>query len=380
MRLPTRGSDSTSENIVYVSPEKEVNAGLWTLFAGATVLLSLRIWVKFTRRHGVWWDDYILLASWCVLAANNSLISYEYATGYVIQNGVKWDDRMHILINITSCGTLIGQAWTKSAFAVTLLKLTERWQQYILWYCIISMNCYMVTKCILQWAKVCNDDSYQVWYRLDFCLEKKFRNDFKEGGNIYNITMDYVMAAFPWFLTWKLPMRRAEKIGLCMAMSLGVVVATVAAVRTAWKDEGNHRDPLYYWRNGLSNVWYSSEVAGTIIVQCVPVLRPFLRDVHQSLTSKRIPSTAGQADPARKSFTWAVSNQAKDSKHMSGSSDYSGATMNGFNFGFHETKITSGGHIELRTIEEERDLEKRDEEKLYRMKNNFQGGWHTSRV
>lgn len=50
--------------IVYVSPEKEVNAGLWTLFAGATVLLSLRLWAKITRRHGVWWDDYILLATW----------------------------------------------------------------------------------------------------------------------------------------------------------------------------------------------------------------------------------------------------------------------------------------------------------------------------
>ncbi|PVH98270.1 hypothetical protein DM02DRAFT_51978 [Periconia macrospinosa] len=361
--------------IVYISPEKEVNAGLWTLFAGATFMLSLRLWVKITRRHGVWWDDYILLATWMVLAANNSLISYEYATGYVPPPGYKWDDRMHILINITSCGTLIGQAWSKSAFAVTLLKLTTRWQQYFLWFCIITMNMYMVAKCIIQWGKVCDEKSYEVWYRVDFCLDSKFRNDFKEGGNIYNIVMDFILAAFPWFLTWNLPMRRSEKIGLCVAMSLGVVVASVAAARVAWKDEGNKRDPLYYWRNGLSNVWYSSEVAGTMIVQCVPVLRPFLRDFHQSITSKRIPSTD---DPARRSFTWAVSNRslgkdlsnkdvASSSESAYSSSDNTARLLNGFSFGFSETKISGGqANIELRTIQEERDMERRDSEKMWR--------------
>ncbi|CAI6333557.1 unnamed protein product [Periconia digitata] len=369
--------------IVYISPEKEVNAGLWTLFAGATVMLALRLWVKITRRHGVWWDDYILLATWMVLAANNSLISYEYATGYVPPPGYKWDDRMHILINITSCGTLIGQAWSKSAFAVTLLKLTTRWQQYFLWFCIITMNLYMASKCVVQWGKVCGEKSYNNWYRLDFCLDPKFRDDFKEGGNIYNIIMDFIFAAFPWFLTWNLPMRRREKIGLCLAMSLGVVVASVAAARTAWKDEGNKRDPYYYWRNGLSNVWYSSEVAGTIIVQCVPVLRPFLRDVHQSLTPRRIPSNA---DPGRRSFTWAVTNPStgkdgsststinynKDTTSLisdaaSSSNTAGDLRFHNFNFGFGETKIAGGaGNIELRTIQEERDMERRDSEKQWR--------------
>lgn len=90
---------------------------------------------------------------------------------------------MHILINISSCGTLIGQAWTKSAFGVTLLKLTNRWQQYIIWFCIVTMNAYMIAKVFLQWGKLCDEKSYDVWYRMDFCVDKKFRDDFKEGGN-----------------------------------------------------------------------------------------------------------------------------------------------------------------------------------------------------
>jgi hypothetical protein len=48
----------------YVDPSVELNLGLWGLFAGASAFLALRIWIKITRRHGLWYDDYILLASW----------------------------------------------------------------------------------------------------------------------------------------------------------------------------------------------------------------------------------------------------------------------------------------------------------------------------
>jgi hypothetical protein len=241
-----------------------------------------------------------------ILAVNNAIITTEFATGYVAD---KWDDRMHILINITSCGTLINQSLTKTAFAVTLLKLTKNWAQWILWFIIGSMNAYMVAKVVLQWAKICEKPSYDVWYRLDFCLNSKFRDDFKEGGNVYNIIMDFVLAVFPWAITWNLDMRRVEKIGLCVAMSLvrllssalefqsltfeqGMLVAIVSAVRTGWKDEGNEKDEWYFWRNAHSNIWYSSEIVGTIIVQCIPVLRPLLRDIKTSLTSKKLASTA----------------------------------------------------------------------------------------
>lgn len=44
-------------------------------------------------------------------------------------------------------------------------------------------------------------------------------------------------------------------------------------------------------RNAISEIWYSAEVAGTIIVQCIPVLRPFIKDLHTSLTSRRLEAT-----------------------------------------------------------------------------------------
>lgn len=52
----------------------------------------------------------------------------------------------------------------------------------------------------------------------------------------------------------------------------------------------------------LSLSRYSAEVAGTIIVQCIPVLRPFVKDLHNSLTSRRLAATD---DPRSKGgSTW----------------------------------------------------------------------------
>ncbi|KAK9777059.1 hypothetical protein SCAR479_06127 [Seiridium cardinale] len=275
----TRDGNTVSE---FVDPTLQLNLGLWFLFVGATLLLTTRVWIKITRA-GLWYDDYILIASWGVLLANDALISYEYATGYVSPTG-DWDQHMHILINVSSCGTLVGQAWSKTALGVTLLRMSGRLQTSIIW-----------------WAKVCDGTKdYQASYRLNFCIYADFRDDFKEGGQIVNIIMDFLFALFPWWITWRLNLKKMEKVALCATMSLGMVVAVIAAIRTAWKDDGNKHNPWYYWHNAMSNIWYSSEVAGTIMVQCIPVLRPLLKEMGNSLTSRKLASTEDQKTAA----TW----------------------------------------------------------------------------
>lgn len=57
-------SSSQAPAYHFVSPVKQVNVALWTLFGGATTFLGFRIWCKVTRRYGLWYDDYILFFSW----------------------------------------------------------------------------------------------------------------------------------------------------------------------------------------------------------------------------------------------------------------------------------------------------------------------------
>lgn len=53
-----------------------------------------------------------------------------------------------------------------------------------------------------------------------------FHHHHHRGTNtilVYNIIMDFIFASFPWLITRSLEMRRLEKVGLCVTLSLGMV-------------------------------------------------------------------------------------------------------------------------------------------------------------
>lgn len=67
MGLPIFARKDKEEVHDFISPWVELNFGLWSLFAAATILLTCRIWIKIVRRYGLWYDDYILVVSWVSL-------------------------------------------------------------------------------------------------------------------------------------------------------------------------------------------------------------------------------------------------------------------------------------------------------------------------
>lgn len=42
----------------------QLNFTVWLLCALAAGFMGLRIYCKFSRHRGLWWDDYVLLLSW----------------------------------------------------------------------------------------------------------------------------------------------------------------------------------------------------------------------------------------------------------------------------------------------------------------------------
>lgn len=90
-----------------------------------------------------------------------------------------------MLINTSSIGTIIGQAVSKTAFAVTLLRMVDsRWQAMFLWFCIVTMDGIAFSKCMFQWSKLCGRRDYQQWYRIQGpCVNYDFVQDWKEIGN-----------------------------------------------------------------------------------------------------------------------------------------------------------------------------------------------------
>lgn len=86
----------------------------------------------------------------------------------------------------------------------------------------------------------------------------------------------------------------------------------------------------------MSQIWYSSEVAGTIMVQCIPILRPILRNIHTSFTSRKLESSTGERKGS--GWTW-----TRSSKHIS-----TGPLAPG-----HPVVLNNPDGMELRNIPEE---------------------------
>lgn len=41
-----------------------VESIVWTLVALSAIVLSLRVWCKWLRHRGLWWDDHLLVIAW----------------------------------------------------------------------------------------------------------------------------------------------------------------------------------------------------------------------------------------------------------------------------------------------------------------------------
>ena len=48
-----------------VGPQMQV--ACWTLVGVSALFLALRIYCKFLKRRGLWWDDHLLVAAWVSL-------------------------------------------------------------------------------------------------------------------------------------------------------------------------------------------------------------------------------------------------------------------------------------------------------------------------
>jgi hypothetical protein len=60
-------------------------------------------------------------------------------------------------------------------------------------------------------------------------------------------------------------------------------------------------------------VWYSSEVTGTIMVQCIPLIRPLFREIRTTLTSRQLGDSEQQG-----SSSYGLSKRSKSSARRSG--------------------------------------------------------------
>lgn len=190
----------------------------------AALFLGTRLYVKFTAHRGMWWDDYLLLASWCMLVAFSGSTTYATRVGLGQHEGSYGDPTpLQLMIVVATTFSVLGAAWSKTSFALTLLRITKGALYWMIWAVIISLNIVLTFNAILQFIWCTPAKAAWDVMVIHKCWKRAIVVDYTIFAAAYSAGMDFILACVPWLVITKLKMRRKEKIGVAVCMSLGLV-------------------------------------------------------------------------------------------------------------------------------------------------------------
>jgi hypothetical protein len=149
-----------------------------------------------------------------------------------------WDfnpDNMQLIAMPTSlAGTFIVTAtvWSKTSFGITLIHISDGWIKKAAWFCIISMNIAMFLAALLPWVSC--TPVQKVWdLTVDgTCWDPHIVMYYHIFSSSYSAAMDFVLAFLPWKFIWNLQMKRNEKLGVGVALSMGIFAGITAIIKT----------------------------------------------------------------------------------------------------------------------------------------------------
>jgi hypothetical protein len=80
------------------------------------------------------------------------VVSYEWGK-HIYDVDPEFNDPTGLLSLIVGTLVMLGAAWSKTSFAITVLRVAESWIRVFLWFAIISMNLFMTTAAVFQWVQ-----------------------------------------------------------------------------------------------------------------------------------------------------------------------------------------------------------------------------------
>ncbi|KAJ4324219.1 hypothetical protein N0V94_001431 [Neodidymelliopsis sp. IMI 364377] len=204
----------------------------------------------------------------------------------------------------TSIGASVScfaSTFSKISFGVTLLRLTSGAVRWFVWFCVITLFLIMLPSAIFTWIQC--SPTEKAWNSSieGTCWDPSITVNYGIFNAAWCAAADFALALLPWTLIWGLQMRTREKIGVGIAMSMGVLAGVCAIVKGVYIIQLRQQDFFY---NGKDvTIWTAVETAVAIIGASIPVLRVFLREKVSSYgggshprsmapsTLKHIPST-----------------------------------------------------------------------------------------
>ncbi|KZM28288.1 uncharacterized protein EKO05_0002740 [Ascochyta rabiei] len=250
--------------------------------------LALRIYAKLSRRQGLWWDDHILIASWFLLLIEAILTQMGQLLGFGRRIKDIDPDNIMTIILWTSIGASIScfaSTLSKISFGATLLRLTSGPLRWFVWFCTATLFLFMLPSAFIIWVQCTPVEKTWDSTVEGKCWDPTITVNYGIFNAAWCATADIALALVPWKLVWGLQLRLREKIGVGIAMSMGILAGVCAIAKGVYLIQLRQGDFSY---NGKDvTIWTAVETAVAIIGASIPVLRVFFREKVASYSNSR---------------------------------------------------------------------------------------------
>lgn len=181
-----------------------------------TIFLLSRLWARKTQYKGLWWDDYFLIAAWACLLTGNGAAASAPGFGFNILAGTADGWRM-VFTSVTFF--YVGGALAKTAFSLTLMRLSSEGTRIILG-AVIAVTCvFGIAQSIFTWIKICDTTAVDTGLE-GRCVAIDTLVWVHVGCSAFTICSDLVLAYLPWRIVSKLHIPGKEKRAVGTSMSL----------------------------------------------------------------------------------------------------------------------------------------------------------------
>ncbi|KAK3997842.1 hypothetical protein QBC44DRAFT_376303 [Cladorrhinum sp. PSN332] len=256
---------------------------IWTLLATSSIFLTLRLYCKMWRSRGLWWDDYILIASWfCFLGmAIMCQRVFNYGFGRYPCDILPPQNLSRIALQGAGIGavfSILAIVWSKTSFALTIMRITTGRVRAFVIALAVTMNILMSLQTVFAWVKCTPVEKNWKPLMPGTCWDTRATNAYGVFAGTLSGVCDIVLALLAWHVVWGLKMKKREKIGVVVAMSMGIFAGVTAFVKASKILTLGGKNFTYEGSALLA--WTAAEISTTIMASCIPVLRVLFRELR----------------------------------------------------------------------------------------------------
>ncbi|KAH8660774.1 putative integral membrane protein [Tricladium varicosporioides] len=251
----------------------------WLLATISLIFLALRVGIKLRRTRGLWWDDYTLMFSWVCLLIDCCVVSYAASLGF----GKHSKDippsnfpKIGLAGNVSSLFSILAVIYSKTSFALTLLRIGKIKMHVLLWFIIFSVNISLGGSALMSWIQCTPLERNWNFMAEGKCWNPKVYVIYGVTAGVWSGCMDFVLAMLPWRIIWGLQIKKKEKAGVAIAMSMGVFAGITAIMKSVYIPQVANQDFTYI---GIKLIlWGAAESSVSIVAASIPILRVLVRE------------------------------------------------------------------------------------------------------